>query len=359
MPIYEDAMPRDDMLRATFSHQCGECGGRLTFAWSAERSCYMLRCRELSHHTINRYRTLSPEEIEGRKIFRGGEVYMQSEALTKLPPEKMLARVNHVRWPRDLTKQEALFIAQVALEYGLDPLFGELMLYQGKPYVTIAARRRKAQETGQLDGISSRPGTPAEREGWGAGEGDYLFFADVRVKACGQPFTGHGLVCKLEIERARAQATVKGHQPDALPIVKDPAGMAEKRAECQALRRAFSLPLPSAEDIFDAEFTVATLPTPPAAAAAATATPASKECLNQPSKYAAPAQKRKIIADAVQAGWREDELALVINRKWQLSTLDELTVPQASELINMIARGETVPVAEPESHTDEEVSNAD
>ncbi len=243
MPIYEDQMQYGDMLKAAQLHVCGDCGGILNVAWSAERNCYMLRCHVLSHNSITKHRKLTPDEIEGRKIFNQGETYMDSVALQKLDQEKMLERVKQARFPQDLSTQEINLIALVSREYGLDPLFGELMVYQGKPYITIDARRRKAQETGLLDGINSRPATKEERKARQIPEEDYLYIAEVWVKGAAHPFEGIG--------RVRA-AEIKGSE--WLPIVKDPGDMAEKRAESEGLRRAFHIPLPSFEEIITGEF---------------------------------------------------------------------------------------------------------
>ena len=76
----------------------------------------------------------------------------------------MLKRIDSVKWPKDLTPALKELLAETAIERGLDPLEGELSIYQGKPYVGINGRQRKAQETGELGGISMRPGTVEEKE---------------------------------------------------------------------------------------------------------------------------------------------------------------------------------------------------
>jgi hypothetical protein len=131
----------------------------------------------------------------------------------------------------------------MARDYGLDPLLGEFMVYQGNPYITVAARLRKAQETDQLDGIVSRPSTKEEREGRGCKDGDILILVEVYKKGCTHPFQGWGKVRKEEYVGADSH----------LPIAKDPYDMAEKRGTARGLKRAFSIPLPSYEDVGSGE----------------------------------------------------------------------------------------------------------
>jgi hypothetical protein len=127
---------------------------------------------------------------------------------------------------------------------------GEVSIYQSRPYVSIDGRYRKAQETGQLDGVETRPANKQEREDWQIPEGDYFFRSEVYVRGASRPFVAWGRVHKAE--------TIGGK--GFKPVEKNPQRMAEKRAEAQALRKAFHIPLPSIEDIgspdYDIESTV-------------------------------------------------------------------------------------------------------
>ena len=262
---------------------------------------------------------------------------METTALQKLDPKQMLERVNQARFPKDLTLVDRQLIAKVSIEYGLDPIFNELMIYQGRPYVTIDARRRKAQETEKLDGISARPATSQERKARQVSDGDYLFVAEVWVKGASHPFEGWGTV--------RAAET-KGSEH--LPIVKDPAAQCEKRAEAQALRRAFHLPLPSFEEIIEGEFEALSpireapqsKSSPPRAAVGATA-PKPAGTITQP-------QRQKIWGDAGKMGYSEADIHAIIKFKWGIESVNDLSVAQASELIDLIQRGEGIPATEPE-----------
>lgn len=251
MPITEKMLSYEDMTKAIRDYRCcGQCGKLLTIAWgrSLGYDGYVLRCPDPNHDTMRAIAKKSSDRLEGEKIFRRIHTLKGME-LDKLTEPQMLERVSMARFPQDLTKPQSLMIAKIAIEYGLDPLMGELLIYQGSLYVPLTARLRKAQETEKFDGINTRPATEEEKKGRGYGEGDYLFLAEVWRIGSSRPFQGWAGVKAQEIFKAEAQA--KSHQKDpySLPITKDSAQHAEKRAIARALRMAFHLPLPSAEDI--------------------------------------------------------------------------------------------------------------
>ena len=337
MPIYADEVPFDDLRKLENYHVCAECGAFLRLSWSNERNCYMLRCQIHEEHNSIRRLGRDPAIDEIKHLLKGGPLPMETTALQKLDQQQMIQRVNQARFPKDLTVADRQLIAKVAIEYGLDPLFGELMIYQGRPYVTIDARRRKAQETGELDGISARPATNGEKKARRVPDEDYLFVAEVWKKGGAHPYEGVGRVKESE---------TKGDPH--LPIVKDPAAQAEKRAEAQALRRAFHLPLPSFEEVVEGDFTevaeekeVTKSKSSPPKAAVGPTPPGKTGLLTEP-------QSRKIWADAAKMGYVENEVHEIIKAKWGVDSVKELTIAQASALIDMIARGEGIRAKTPE-----------
>ncbi len=228
--ITESDMTYEDMQKAVKSgEKCAKCGGFLTVAWV--NGGYVLRCAELSHNTITRHDKIYEQKVRDYR--------MDSKSLMTMPEAKMLERVNMAKFPQDLTIPEKKLLAQVAITYGLDPLMGEVTIYQGRPFVSIDGRYRKAQETGNLDGVETRPANKQEREDWEIPEGDYFYRTEVYVRGASRPFVAWGRVFKAE--------TIGGK--GFKPVEKNPQRMAEKRAEGQALRKAFHIPLPSVEDI--------------------------------------------------------------------------------------------------------------
>ena len=157
--------------------------------------------------------------------------------LAKYEKPQMLARIEGAKFPTQLTKLEKDMLAHASIDYGLDPLMGELTIYQGKLFVTYDGRVRKAHETEKFEGIESRPATAGEREARGTPPDYKLWRSDVYRTGCTRPFTGWGEVLASE---------QKGNA--FLPLVSRPDRMAEKRSQVAAMRLAFYLPLPSIED---------------------------------------------------------------------------------------------------------------
>jgi hypothetical protein len=127
-------------------------------------------------------------------------------------------------------EQQAMFLMALGQVLGVKAELGEVILYQGKPYVTLDGRIRLAHATGLLVGLEPRPATRLERENYGCDEGDFLWVADCYRRGAGRSFKGWGHVGK----------------GDRNPVSKThPREMAKKRARYDALRSAF----PAAEQI--------------------------------------------------------------------------------------------------------------
>lgn len=232
--------------------QCAECGILLCIMWGGHYgcNCYILSCGDIGHTMTKKVERKTKPEIEGEKVFRGYTLKL----LSAYTPDEMVARANSVGlFPQTMTVQQKQAIAQICVEYSLDPLMREVMIYQGAPYITMAARLRKAQEAPMpLAGISTRPASEPEKIARGYTNGDYVMVAEA-YKLCGDqrlgPYIGWGIVKQAEIDRNVASAKSHGKRADALPLVNDPAQHAEKRAISRSLRMGWHIPLPTFEDI--------------------------------------------------------------------------------------------------------------
>jgi len=162
---------------------------------------------------------------------------MESKTLMAMSPTEMTNRINSARFPQELTLADKKVLAMAAITYGFDPLMGEISIYQGRPYISIDGRYRKAQETGLLAGVRTTPTTQKERELWQIPDGDFFFKSEVYIRNSNIPFVGYGRVRAAEINTSGKFK----------PVDVNPQRMAEKRAEAQALRKAFHIPLPSIE----------------------------------------------------------------------------------------------------------------
>ena len=142
-----------------------------------------------------------------------------------------LARVKQANaigmFPDKMTVEQMDILAEVAFRYGLDPYMGELIPYQGKPYVTIKGRRRKDAEAEHHGKISFRPLNQAEL--------DLYYEADALDKM--------DLAIFCVVEDVDTRASVEGfgrvlaseRKGNAnLPTVSRVIEMAQKRAEVRA-----------------------------------------------------------------------------------------------------------------------------
>ena len=238
MPITAEQMTYEEMVKTASNHVCGICGGRLNVAWSAKDNGYILRCNDLTHDIITRHLPKSERTKQAEKEWNATNK-MDSTALTTMTESTMIERIGLAKFPQDLTVQDKKLLAQVAISYGFDPLMGEISIFQGRPYVSIDGRYRKAQETGELDGVDTRPATRQEKTDWQIPDGDFFFRAEVYKRGTTRPFVGWGRVRAAEINPAGKFK----------PVDLNPQRIAEKRAEAQGLRKAFFIPLPSIEDL--------------------------------------------------------------------------------------------------------------
>lgn len=122
-------------------------------------------------------------------------------------------------------EEQTMFLMAYGRKIGVRAELGDLMIYQGKPYLTIQGRQRIAHESGLLAGIQPRPATILERRQFGAAEGEVLWVCDVWRHGASRPFRGWG-VCNPARDRN--------------PVAKQfPREMAKKRAKYDALALAF------------------------------------------------------------------------------------------------------------------------
>jgi hypothetical protein len=121
-------------------------------------------------------------------------------------------------------EQQAVFLVTLGNHLGVRAELGEIMLYQGKPYITIDGRIRIAHNSGLLNGIDPHPAANMERTRYQAKDGEHLWKCLVFKKGSLRPFVGWGHV----------------RLGDRNPVSKThPQEMAKKRAKYDALRLAF------------------------------------------------------------------------------------------------------------------------
>ena len=173
---------------------------------------------------------------------------MTSEHLpttTQSTPEKReLALLKAVGLDRAAPEQRELALA-IADRYGLDLMLKHLVLIEGRPYLTRDALLHIAHRSGQLDGMETTE--PVAIDGF------WRCTATVWRRDMAHPFV------------------YAGRYPTTGGNAKFAPEMALKVAESMALRRAFDIAAPSADERWDTDVPTVTVAPPPTLAEVARA----------------------------------------------------------------------------------------
>ena len=153
------------------------------------------------------------------------------------------------KWPRDLRDPvAAMQLILLAKHYGLSPFMGEIVPYQGTPYIPIKGLVRKASDSGRAHGLSTRAATPQERRDQRADDEDDVWTASFWLDNPANVSTGWGKVTKAE--RDAQKEGDKGLYYVNPVLRAKPAEMAESRAVHDAMERSGVLHLPSLDPDF-------------------------------------------------------------------------------------------------------------
>ena len=227
--------------------ECAEHSLPLVVATHPTDATYVLRCGE-NHYpdAIRRIPTLTEElkqgtlpdgPIKDNVIKRSRKQAMTNKELTKQTPLGDLPRV-------DLATGELLVpevvqgILDYANKYGLDAYRGHVVIMYGKPYIGLDGYLYHALTTQSQFSLNSKPLDKDERTTYQIEEGDHAWIAEAIINNGERSFTGLGIVTKAEME-AKSK-----NNPERLasPVVaKYPWQLCQKRAEWQAMRRAFPI----------------------------------------------------------------------------------------------------------------------
>ncbi len=259
-----------DYLKALAEiNECAEHGKPLTVATHPSEALWVLRCGEGTHEAIIKDHpgasylqsetarghypdairhipslteefkqgTLAPGPIadnikkRSRKQAMSTNKQLQTQVLGDLPKA-------------DLATGEMLAPDQVhalmtyAQKYGLDPYRGHVLIMYGKPYIGIDGYLYHANKTNTPYNLSSRPLDEEERTSYQIKEGDHAWLSYVTLFDPERSFQGIGIVTQDEI---KAKSTKHPERLRSPVVAAHPWQLAQKRAEWQALRRAFPI----------------------------------------------------------------------------------------------------------------------
>ena len=327
-------------------HECAICGNYPSI-YPLENGEYEVRCQNPQHsgftriigyregyrmgrsiplHIANQIqakeeRTMANELGEERT--RTLAPYLGVTSLTQEQAGMILKTI----WPK-APEVEVVKAALICHMYGLNPLMKHLYLveFKGKegstwtPIIGIGATRLIASRLDRysyLDG--PRVMTTKEQEKIrGEVDDKNIWAITILQDSKGNKAPGYGCWPKAQ----DPYGTDKGNTKQ---------NMALKRSEKQAFDRLFPGEMPQGVEVGDIQFL------PPANEKG------RKDPGGAPTEGEPPiteAQRKKIFASSRQMGYEDSEVKAIIKELWNLESTKDLSKSQASELIEMIERGE-------------------
>ena len=226
---------------------CAEHGEGLSVAWNAEAASHVLRCAHgefpdaLRHYMEPALEAKTQGEPAGllpatkrrqlRDSNRPGPEPATPESFAGAPTT-------------DLATGEVISLGMLqalclyARKYDLDPYRGHVCIMHGRPYISIDGYLYHANKSRIPYSLISCPLDDEQRKTYQVPDGAHAWLSRVIYRETGQAFSGLGIVTQAEM----TEMSVK--HPDKLrsPVVAaHPWQLAQKRAEWQALRRAFPI----------------------------------------------------------------------------------------------------------------------
>lgn len=226
---------------------CAEHKTPLEIAWHSEEKVWVLRCGH-DHYpdAVTKQPSLTELWKQGEEIPEPIKSNIEKRQRRKAMTQgKQSTAVTFTGVPAaDLGTGEILSLEVVkalvdyAHKYHLDPARGHVVLMYSKPYITIDGYLYHANQSGIPYSLTGRPLTDDELKQRGYELNDYGYYAKVKRHDTDQEFEGVGFITRAEIE---AKAKGKPDQARYPVVAEKPGQMVQKRAEWQALRRAFPI----------------------------------------------------------------------------------------------------------------------
>ena len=226
---------------------CAADGGHLSVAWDAEASMYYLRCG-ICNVTKGIQRVLSATE----ELKAGVELPPQVKDNVERGMAKRQAKhpvpagavtmggipASDLGTGELLTLDVMKALVDYARGYGLDPKRGHVCLMYGKPYITIDGYLYHASKQGKPYQLATRPFGLEERVQYQITDQDHAWISTVTMDNGLTKVSGLGIVTQEEM----TEKSKKNPDRLAAPVVaRHPWQLAQKRAEWQAMRRAFPI----------------------------------------------------------------------------------------------------------------------
>jgi len=240
-------LDHDELKDLAETQLCAEHQTPVVVAWCSSEKCWTLRCGE-GHYpdSLIRIPTLTEEYKQG--ALSEGPI---TENIKKRSRKKAMSNNKQLQpqilgdLPRaDLATGEVLAPETVraltiyARKYDLDPYRGHVVIMYGKPYIGLDGYLYHAFRSRKPYTLSAHPMTEGEKKDHMIDLKDHAWLAQVIFTGTDQAFGGIGIVTQKEME---AKSTKHPEQLRSPVVAAHPWQLAQKRAEWQALRRAFPI----------------------------------------------------------------------------------------------------------------------
>lgn len=228
-------------------NECAEHGTPLEVARHPDEAQYVIRCGHGEYPDNIRHIPSYTQEYKQGKLGTGPVADNVKKALQRRsdPPGKDPGAFHIEGVPgRDLatgemlSKEKMYALVNYARKYELDPMRGHVCLMYGDPYITIDGYLYHANKSGKPYTLSSHPLTPDEKKDYMIDPADHAWLALVTFPGTDTSFSGIGIVTQGEM---LARSTRKPDQLRSPVVASHPWQLGQKRAEWQALRRAFPI----------------------------------------------------------------------------------------------------------------------
>ena len=226
---------------------CADDDGQLVVAWHPQEDGYVLRCGK-GHYpeAIKRNPSLTQLWKQGEELPQPIKSNIQKGISRRAMQEgKQPTAVTFAGVPAsDLGTGELLMpevvkaLVDYAYRYKLDPARGHVVLMYGKPYITLDGYLYHARISDVPFLMRSHPLTLSEREAYQVPEAAHAWLCEITLPVSGASVTGLGIVTREEMT---AMSDRRPGQLRSPVVAAHPWQLAQKRAEWQALRRAFPI----------------------------------------------------------------------------------------------------------------------
>ena len=226
---------------------CSEHLTPVVVAWHAQEDSYVLRCgqgeypeevtRQPSFTELHKQGALPPgpiaDNIERRERKKAMSTNKQLESLVLGDVPRADLGTGEL-----LSPEQIQALMHYATKYALDIYRGHVVLMYGSPYIGLDGYLYHANQSGIPYQLRSRPLDEKERETYRIKPNDHAWTCEVIRLDTGASFTGLGVVTMEEIT---ARSTKNPERLRSPVVAAHPWQLAQKRAEWQALRRAFPI----------------------------------------------------------------------------------------------------------------------